>query len=241
MSDTSPTTPNTTTTTTQTPTSKTYSVREKTKLIAAAWQLYAPETKFAGMTQADYVAATADFEAKCKAVEDIKIRKAGIVVEKNNADAKTVKILNAVVSGIKADPDFGPDSGFYRACGYVTSSERSAPTPKVAGSTPAKRPAISLFDRYNLVCSAWANYAPEGKFGGMSIAEFKYQCAQSVATREQNAFTKLQQAGAIGDRDKAEPAIRKLNNRIIGALIADPDHGKSSPFWGAIGYKVTPA
>lgn len=240
MSDTSPTnTP--TTTTTQTPTSKTYSVREKTKLIAAAWQLYAPETKFAGMTHDEYVAATADFEAKCKAVEDLKTRKAGIVVNKNNADAKTVKLLNAVVCGIKADPDFGPDSGFYRACGYVTSSERSAPTPKVAGTTPAKRPSVSLFDRYNLVYSAWATTAPEAKFGGMSLAEFKFACADSVNTRQQNDVTKVLQAAAVGDRDKAEPAIRKLNNRVIGALIADPDHGKSSPFWGAIGYKVTTA
>jgi hypothetical protein len=45
-------------------------------------------------------------------------------VERDHADAESLRLLQLVINGIIADPTEGPDSDLYAASGYVRKSQR---------------------------------------------------------------------------------------------------------------------
>ncbi len=201
-----------------------------------AWTSLAPENKFAGMTLAEYITATAPFIDGQTAVANGKVARAAAVITKNLADAVTLRALNQVVAGIKADTMFGPDSGLYRACGYIPASERSAPTPLVPGAPVVKKNPTAMIDRLALVTTAWGQLAPETKFAGMTLAEFQAVTGPSLVARTNMDALAANQDSSIRTRDAAEKATRVLNNRVVASVISDVNYGKSSPLYGAMGY-----
>lgn len=98
----------------------------KAETIADAWEEYAPDAKFAGMTSVQYRNATkpsSDSRSE-KALLHSQLRaKHELVV---TSDAATRKINKQVVAAIVGDPDFGPDSPLYAAAGYVPDSLRKS-------------------------------------------------------------------------------------------------------------------
>ena len=51
----------------------------------------------------------------------------GAIARRNTADQVAKKIINRVIAGVKASPNFGPDSDLYRQLGYVPDIERQRP------------------------------------------------------------------------------------------------------------------
>ncbi len=212
----------------------------KTNLIKDAWSTLAPEIKYAGKTVAEYAAASAPFITGEAAVQAGKMTRAGNVVTKDTADKITLGLVNAVVASIKGDQLFGPDSPLYRACGYIPLSERSAPhrqsgsDPVVPGAPVVVKPSVTMIERLALVKTAWEAIAPETKFSGMTLAEFKIATNPALDTRTAMEVAHATQSAAILTRDAAAKFQRDLNMRTVAAVIASD--GKASPIYRAMGY-----
>ncbi len=207
---------------------------QKTGLITDAWSTIAPENKYANKTLQEYITASAPFLAAEAAVQAGKMTRAGNVVTKDNADKTTLGLVNAVVASIKGDQAFGPDSPLYRACGYIPLSERSAPTPVDPAAPVVPKPSITMVDRLALVKTAWEAIAPENKFSGMTLAEFKVATNPSMDIRTTMDVAHATQSAAILTRDAAAKGQRELNVRTVASVIAT--EGKASPLYRAMGY-----
>jgi hypothetical protein len=212
------------------------SLTEKITLLKSAWNSLAPDTKFGNMTLAEYGVAANAYVGAQAAVELGKVNRAAAVVTKDTADAATLLVLNQTVASIKGEPTFGPDSGLYRACGYIPNSERSAPTPIVAGAPVTKKPSMPMYERLALVTNAWETLAPDTKFAGRTVIEFKAATAGSKAARDAMDTLQATQDASIVTRDEAEVAIRRVNQQLVAGVIVAA--GKASPIYHAMGYKT---
>lgn len=89
-----------------------------------SWGELAPDVEFAGMTLAEFEAATAPPKAKRKEIGELLALLAAKRQERDLADEEALKLVNMVLNSIKADLRFGDNSGLYRSLGYVTKSDR---------------------------------------------------------------------------------------------------------------------
>lgn len=90
--------------------------------------------------------------------------------------------------------------------------------------------------KLNNLFVAWAQYAPEGKLGGMSLAEFKAATVNSGATRQQLDQLRMQVRGLVAQRHNADEVAQALFQRVVAGVLADPDHGPDSAFYRALHY-----
>lgn len=92
----------------------------------AAWREMAGDSKFAGMTLAQFEVAIAPPEtirAEIKALEkQLESKK----TKRSDADKVAGELLELVINSVRGTPGFGPDSDLYRGCGYVRKSERKS-------------------------------------------------------------------------------------------------------------------
>jgi hypothetical protein len=107
---------------------------EKLNLVISGWETLAPEKSFGGMTLAQFKAAVKpsfDTREELRALESQVQSKQ---IERDNADAESLRRVQRVVNGVVGDPDEGPDSDIYDAFGYTRKSERKT------GLTRKKKP-----------------------------------------------------------------------------------------------------
>ena len=84
--------------------------------------------------------------------------------------------------------------------------------------------------------AAWAEFAPESKFAGMSLAEFKTAIARSIDSRSQLDSLRLQIKGILAERSAGDESARLLFTRVIGGVIADGAYGPDSGLYRALNY-----
>jgi len=93
-----------------------------------------------------------------------------------------------------------------------------------------------IVDKIQNLLSAWGQYAPESKFGGMSLSEFKTATRPSLENRDQLASIRQQVKGAITARVASDLATRELVKRVVAGVVADPTYGAKSPMYSALNY-----
>ena len=97
-------------------------------LVAQEWEAVAPGVSLGGMTLEEFKAATAPVVAERANLKRLRGDVSGAIARRNTADQVAKKIINRVIAGVKASPNFGPDSDLYRQLGYVPDIERQRPT-----------------------------------------------------------------------------------------------------------------
>lgn len=113
---------------------------EKAGQVSVAWQQHAPAASFAGMTLEQFrekISASQTTRDRVAAAEaDLR----GSIAARAVADVATRDVVTLVVNSIRGNPDFGPNSELYRACGYVPFGERASGLTR-RGSMPEPAPA----------------------------------------------------------------------------------------------------
>ena len=98
----------------------------RVKVIRAAWRDIAPEATFAGMTLADYEAATeAPLQLRAEMTE-LRTKLRGMKASQTDVDQAANELSDLVVNSIKGTPGFGQDSPLYSAFGFVRKSDRKS-------------------------------------------------------------------------------------------------------------------
>ncbi len=98
---------------------------------------------------------------------------------------------------------------------------------------PSKK---SIVERYNQTLNAWRTLRPTKTFGGLTLAQFEAACAPSVETRQRLDALQDQVEQAMAERDSADDVTNDVIQRIAAGVLADPEEGDDSPFYGALGY-----
>ena len=93
-------------------------------MFRAAWRELAPDQVFAGMTLAEFDAATAPPIELRSEIMALAKQLEGKKTERSIADQKAAEVLELVVNSVRGTPGHGPDCELYRAFGYVRKSER---------------------------------------------------------------------------------------------------------------------
>lgn len=110
------------------------STMEKLQSVINGWETLAPDKSFGGMTLAQLKAAlkpSFDTREELRALESQTQSKQ---IERDAADAESLRRVQLVVNGVIGDPEEGPDSDLYASFGYTRKSERKT------GLTRKKRP-----------------------------------------------------------------------------------------------------
>ena len=97
---------------------------ERIQRIINAWETLAPEKTFGGMTLTQFkttVKPSLDTRGELRVLESqVQSKK----IERDNADADSLRAAQLVVNGVIGDPAEGPESDLYAAFGYTRPSER---------------------------------------------------------------------------------------------------------------------
>ena len=72
-----------------------------------------------GMSLGEFKAATEPVVAERANLKRLRGDVRGTIARRNTADHGAKKIINRVIVGVKASPNFGPDSDLYRQLAYV--------------------------------------------------------------------------------------------------------------------------
>ena len=97
---------------------------ERLTTIVDAWTNLRPTKSFAGMTLAEFELAMApSFEARNQ-LRDMLELVAKAIIDRNNADRRTMPTLRRVFAAVIADEAEGDDGVLYAAMGYVRKSDR---------------------------------------------------------------------------------------------------------------------
>ena len=113
-------------------------VLEQLLEISASWQQLAPSDSFAGMTLAEFQAATAQSKTRRHEVMALFAELAAKRKERAEADAATKVLVDLVIHSIKGSPQHGSDSALYCSLGYVPQSERKTGMTRRKGKSAAK-------------------------------------------------------------------------------------------------------
>jgi len=96
------------------------------KVIRAAWRDIAPDAKFAGMTLAEFEAAT-EPPLKLRAdMIDQHAKLKGMKASQADVDQAASDLSDLVVNSVRGTPEYGQDSPLYSAFGYVRKSDRKS-------------------------------------------------------------------------------------------------------------------
>jgi len=90
-------------------------------------------------------------------------------------------------------------------------------------------------ERLRKCVNAWETLAPAKSYSSMTLAQFKTAIAPSFDARVLLDQLDDQQAKAINDRDTADEVSLALVQRVINAVLADPDEGPDSSVLEAMG------
>ena len=99
---------------------------DKMERMVNSWRTLAPDRTFGGLTATQFDEAAARPRAARQRIEDLNAQLTEAIAERDAADADFALKEDRVVNGVRADPDFGPDSALYEAFGYTRQSERKS-------------------------------------------------------------------------------------------------------------------
>lgn len=96
------------------------------KVIRAAWRDIAPDATFAGMTLAEFEAAS---EAPLQLRADmtaLQTKLRGMKASQADVDKAANELADLVVNSVKGTPGFGQNSPLYSAFGYIRKMDRKS-------------------------------------------------------------------------------------------------------------------
>jgi len=114
---------------------------KRKEVFLAAWQEYAPTETLGGLT--------AQFQIEVQKPDAVRARlKAaqaqvrGITLERAKADELLNEQFVRIANSVRGNLEFGVDSPFYRALGFVPKSERKRPRRRSGNPAPATAPEV---------------------------------------------------------------------------------------------------
>ena len=100
------------------------STLEKLNRILSGWETLAPDKSFGGMTLEQFRAGIKpSFDAR----EELRVLESQVqskLIERDDSDEQSLRLVQRVVNGVIGDPEEGPDSDLYAAFDYTRKSER---------------------------------------------------------------------------------------------------------------------
>lgn len=101
-------------------------IAEKLQRVTTAWETLAAGSSFAGMTLVQFknrVKGSLDHREDLATLEAQRVAK---LDDRDDSDKDSGSAMELVVSAVRGDPAFGPDSALLEAMGYVRKSERKS-------------------------------------------------------------------------------------------------------------------
>jgi hypothetical protein len=99
---------------------------EQIKQVSKAWKELRPSKSFADMTRAEFDATAKPSLDTRDEIADLRVQLKDAIKRRNAADKVSVATCQDVGRAVAGDKSEGPDSPFYKALGYVTTSERKS-------------------------------------------------------------------------------------------------------------------
>lgn len=97
---------------------------ERLNKIINAWQTFASNKSFGGMTNAQFkTLVQPSFDARIQ-VETLEAQLSAAQAARDDADKESLRLSELVVNGVVGDPTEGPNNDLYEGMGYVRDSER---------------------------------------------------------------------------------------------------------------------
>jgi hypothetical protein len=100
---------------------------KRTDLFLAAWQEYAPTETLGGLTLAQFQTEVQKPNAVRARLKAAQAQVRGITLERAKVDELLNEQFVRIANSVRGNPEYGVDSPFYRALGFVPKSERKRP------------------------------------------------------------------------------------------------------------------
>ena len=91
-------------------------------------------------------------------------------------------------------------------------------------------------ERLNRIVTAWTNLAADKTFAGVTLDQFKTAIEPSFVARRNLAEIDDQRTREANARDDADTVSMSKADKIIAAIVGDPDFGDDSSLYEACGY-----
>lgn len=101
-------------------------IEEKFMTVLQAWKTLAPTKTFGGKTLAEFEAQVNKSIAPRTRLEEIEDEKKEQLALRDGEDSMTMKVIQFVVNGVLADPEYGDNSALYEAMGYIRKADRKS-------------------------------------------------------------------------------------------------------------------
>lgn len=93
-------------------------IPQRIAAIVSAWATHAPTETFGEMTLDQFITITADSLRAREGLDEGRISRAGMIADRQIADAVSLDKLNLVINSVAGHPDFGTGSPLWVAMGY---------------------------------------------------------------------------------------------------------------------------
>ncbi|GAA5484818.1 hypothetical protein [Haloferula sargassicola] len=98
--------------------------RDRILRFRRVWESLAPEKVFSKVSYEKFCEETEESLAVRERILDLEIQLRGLRAERSAADRKSRGMMRRLVWSVAGDKNFGEDSGFYKALGFIPKSER---------------------------------------------------------------------------------------------------------------------
>ena len=126
-------------------------LNSRLQAVIKAWSTLRPDKLFAGFTLDEFRKAVAPSIELREAIASSNAHTRKLMVSRDEADVLTRKVLQRVVSGVRADGDEGEDGELYTAMGYVARTVRSALQGMGRTKRSEEKPAVEPGERTALL------------------------------------------------------------------------------------------
>ena len=99
-------------------------VKLKLDVVIRGWKTLRPDKSFAGMTAQQFIKAVQESFNTREQLTVLDKQRQALINQRDDADAKSMELIQLVVNSVKGDPEEGEDGVLYEAMGYVRRSER---------------------------------------------------------------------------------------------------------------------
>ncbi len=98
------------------------------------------------------------------------------------------------------------------------------------------KPKREIAERLERATRAWETLAPDAKFSGMNLDDFKSRVQQSLDARLALRVATDQLVAAQNSRSDTDAATMRALLLVVNAIKGDPAHGEDSSLYEACGY-----
>lgn len=91
-------------------------------------------------------------------------------------------------------------------------------------------------ERLQRFINAWSALKPNKSFGGMTLANFRSECAPSTEARAEIEELQNRLTEAMAKRDAADENTARKMQLVVAGVLADPEEGSDSALYEALGY-----